>query len=104
MSVSGGGLLRRRWILIVVAIASFGVYRAAWARRRNDPDMRERVDGLLKHSPEFGELWRHHEVAVRRRQRKTFLTQGPIGFRSVDETHVLETIAGLISICRAVRR
>ena len=53
--------------------------RAAWGRRRDDPDMRELVDGLLKHSPEFGELWRRHEVAVRRMQRKTFLTQvGPI--------------------------
>jgi transcriptional regulator with XRE-family HTH domain len=53
--------------------------RAAWARRRNDPDMRELVDGLLKHSTEFGELWTRHEVAVRRMQRKTFFTRvGPI--------------------------
>jgi hypothetical protein len=53
--------------------------RAAWARRPNDPDMRELVDGLLKHSCEFRELWRRHEVAVRRMQRKTFLTRvGPI--------------------------
>ncbi|UGT63055.1 transcriptional regulator [Nocardia asteroides] len=44
--------------------------RAAWARRRNDADMRELVDGLPARSPEFAELWARHEVAVRRRQRK----------------------------------
>jgi MmyB-like transcription regulator ligand binding domain len=53
--------------------------RAAWARRRNDPDMRELVNGLLKDSPEFGELWMRHEVAVRRMQPKTVLARaGPI--------------------------
>ena len=48
--------------------------RASWARRRTDADMRELVDGLLEHSPEFAALWARHEVAVRRMQRKTFLT------------------------------
>ncbi|MGB2921250.1 MAG: hypothetical protein WBC15_14280 [Mycobacterium sp.] len=53
--------------------------RAAWARRRNDADMSELVDALLEHSAEFAELWARHEVAVRRRQRKTFQTKvGPI--------------------------
>jgi transcriptional regulator with XRE-family HTH domain len=53
--------------------------RAAWARRRSDADMRALVDGLLGRSPEFAELWARHEVAVRRMQRKTFLTRvGPI--------------------------
>jgi hypothetical protein len=53
--------------------------RAAWARRRNDADMRELVESLLEHSPEFAELWARHEVATRRMQRKTFLTTvGPI--------------------------
>ena len=53
--------------------------RASWARRRTDADMRELVDGLLEHSPEFAALWARHEVAVRRMQRKTFLTTvGPI--------------------------
>ncbi|MGV9803009.1 helix-turn-helix transcriptional regulator [Mycobacterium sp. NPDC003449] len=53
--------------------------RAAWARRRTDADMRELVDALLAHSPEFAELWARHEVAARRMQRKTFLTAvGPI--------------------------
>lgn len=53
--------------------------RAAWARRRHDADMRELVDALLEHSAEFAELWARHEVAVRRRQRKTFQTKvGPI--------------------------
>jgi transcriptional regulator with XRE-family HTH domain len=53
--------------------------RAAWARRRNDADMRELVDSLLEHSAEFTELWARHEVAVRRRQQKTFQTRvGPI--------------------------
>lgn len=53
--------------------------RAAWARRRNDADMRELVESLLEHSAEFAELWARHEVAVRRMQRKTFRTRvGPI--------------------------
>jgi len=53
--------------------------RAAWARRRNDADMRELVGALLEHSAEFAELWARHEVAVRRMQRKTFRTRvGPI--------------------------
>ena len=53
--------------------------RASWARRRTDADMRELVDGLLEQSPEFAALWARHEVAVRRMQRKTFLTTvGPI--------------------------
>ncbi|WP_370330052.1 helix-turn-helix transcriptional regulator [Mycolicibacterium hippocampi] len=53
--------------------------RAAWARRRHDADIRELVDALLEHSAEFAELWARHEVAVRRRQRKTFQTKvGPI--------------------------
>jgi transcriptional regulator with XRE-family HTH domain len=48
--------------------------RAAWARRRNDADMRELVENLLGHSPQFAELWARHEVAVRRLQQKTFQT------------------------------
>ena len=53
--------------------------RAAWARRRDDADMRELVESLLEHSAEFAELWARHEVATRRMQRKTFLTEvGPI--------------------------
>lgn len=53
--------------------------RAAWARRRDDADMRELVDNLLAHSAEFAELWARHEVAVRRMQQKTFHTAvGPI--------------------------
>ena len=49
--------------------------RAAWARRRDDPDMTELVDNLLTHSTEFAELWARHEVAVRRMQHKTFQTR-----------------------------
>lgn len=49
--------------------------RAAWARRRNDADMRELVAALLEHSTEFAALWARHEVAVRRMQRKTFRTK-----------------------------
>ena len=53
--------------------------RAAWARRRGDADMRDLVEGLLEHSPEFADLWARHEVATRRAQRKTFVTRiGPI--------------------------
>ncbi len=53
--------------------------RAAWARRRADPDMRELVEALLRESSEFEALWARHEVAVRRMQRKTFVTAvGPL--------------------------
>jgi transcriptional regulator with XRE-family HTH domain len=53
--------------------------RAAWARRPDDADMRELVEALLEHSPEFADLWARHEVATRRMDRKTFLTRvGPI--------------------------
>ncbi|WP_458609270.1 helix-turn-helix transcriptional regulator [Mycobacterium sp. C3-094] len=53
--------------------------RAAWARRRADPDMRELIDALLRESSEFAALWTRHEVAVRRMQRKTFVTAvGPL--------------------------
>lgn len=53
--------------------------RAAWARRREDADMRELVDNLLAHSTEFAELWARHEVAVRRMQQKSFATRiGPL--------------------------
>ena len=65
--------------------------RAAWARRRNDADMRELVEGLLEHSREFAELWARHEVAVRRMQRKTFLTR--VGAITLD-CEVLATTDG----------
>lgn len=55
-----------------VAVADL---RAAWARRSRDADMQELVEGLLKCSPEFAELWSRHEVAARRMQRKTFVTR-----------------------------
>ena len=65
--------------------------RAAWARRRKDADMRELVEGLLAHSREFAELWARHEVAVRRMQRKTFLTR--VGAITLD-CEVLATTDG----------
>ncbi len=53
--------------------------RATWARRRHDADVRELVEALLASSTEFADLWARHEVAVRRMQRKTFVTKvGPI--------------------------
>lgn len=53
--------------------------------------MQELVDGLLMHSNEFRELWTRHEVAVRRLQRKTFLTSvGPIAL----DCEVLATTDG----------
>ncbi|MDG4665763.1 helix-turn-helix transcriptional regulator [Mycobacterium sp. 236(2023)] len=53
--------------------------RATWARRRGDADVRELIESLLTSSTEFAELWARHEVAVRRMQRKTFVTRvGPI--------------------------
>jgi hypothetical protein len=65
--------------------------RAAWARRRNDADMRELVEGLLEHSSEFAELWARHEVSVRRMRRKTFLTR--VGAITLD-CEVLATTDG----------
>lgn len=65
--------------------------RAAWARRRADPDMRELVESLLEHSAEFAELWRRHEVAARRVQRKTFVTK--VGAITLD-CEVLANIDG----------
>lgn len=53
--------------------------RATWARRRNDSDVCHLIEALLAHSAEFAQLWARHEVAVRRMQRKTFVTKvGPI--------------------------
>jgi transcriptional regulator with XRE-family HTH domain len=40
--------------------------RASLARNPNDRELRALVDELLRTSPEFGELWADHEVAVRR--------------------------------------
>ncbi len=69
--------------------------RAAWARRRNDADMCELVDGLLERSPEFAELWARHEVATRHLQRKTFLTRvGPITL----DCEVLATVDGQLLV------
>lgn len=65
--------------------------RVAWTRCRNDPDMRELVEALLEHSREFAELWARHEVAVRRMQRKTFLTR--VGAITLD-CEVLATVDG----------
>jgi transcriptional regulator with XRE-family HTH domain len=65
--------------------------RAAWARRRTDADMRELVESLLEHSPEFAELWARHEVAARHMQRKTFLTA--VGRITLD-CEVLATVDG----------
>ncbi|BBZ29483.1 DNA-binding protein [Mycolicibacterium madagascariense] len=69
--------------------------RASWARRRGDADMRELVDGLLERSPEFAALWARHEVAVRRMDRKTFVTRvGPICL----DCEVLATADGQILV------
>jgi transcriptional regulator with XRE-family HTH domain len=47
--------------------------RATWARRRGDADVQALVSDLLGASPEFAELWAHHEVAVRRSDAKRIL-------------------------------
>ena len=46
--------------------------RAASARYPDDEGLNELVDELLRASPEFGELWADHEVAVRRALCKYF--------------------------------
>lgn len=44
--------------------------RATAARRRGDPDIDGLVADLVAASPEFAALWREHEVAVNRGERK----------------------------------
>jgi transcriptional regulator with XRE-family HTH domain len=46
--------------------------RAAAARYPDDESIAELVEELLRMSPEFGELWADHDVAVRRRMCKSF--------------------------------
>lgn len=45
--------------------------RASLARSPKDPRIRALVDELLRSSPEFGQMWADHNVAVRRVQRKS---------------------------------
>lgn len=56
--------------------------RAALARDPADAVLRELVDGLLRSSPEFGELWADHEVGVRTVQTKKVVHEefGPLEF------------------------
>lgn len=46
--------------------------RAAAARYPDDASIADLVEELLRTSPEFGELWADHDVAVRRRMCKRF--------------------------------
>lgn len=46
--------------------------RAAAAKYPDDASIADLVEELLRTSPEFGELWADHEVAVRRRMCKRF--------------------------------
>jgi hypothetical protein len=54
--------------------------RAAAAKYPDDASIADLVEELLRMSPEFGELWADHEVAVRRRMCKRFVHPdlGPI--------------------------
>ncbi|WP_432837498.1 helix-turn-helix transcriptional regulator [Dactylosporangium sp. CA-092794] len=49
--------------------------RAAVGRRGPDPMAGELVSALRRDSPEFDALWRRHDVAVRRRDRKRLVHQ-----------------------------
>jgi transcriptional regulator with XRE-family HTH domain len=56
--------------------------RASLARDPRDAKLRALVDELLRTSPEFGEMWADHEVAVRRVQTKRVVhhSLGPLEF------------------------
>jgi transcriptional regulator with XRE-family HTH domain len=56
--------------------------RASLARSPKDAKIRALVDELLRSSPEFGEMWADHQVAVRRVQRKRVVHAqfGPMEF------------------------
>jgi len=56
--------------------------RAVQTKRPDDPRVADLVHGLLTESAEFAELWRRHDVAVRRADRKTVVhpVVGPIEF------------------------
>lgn len=56
--------------------------RASLACTPSDPKLRGLVDELLRTSPEFGEMWADHEVAVRRVQTKRVVHEslGPLEF------------------------
>jgi transcriptional regulator with XRE-family HTH domain len=47
--------------------------RLVQAKRPRDPRVADLVHGLLAASPEFAELWRRHDVAVMRSNRKTIV-------------------------------
>ncbi|WP_112141247.1 helix-turn-helix transcriptional regulator [Glycomyces dulcitolivorans] len=56
--------------------------RASYARNPQDRKLKALVDELLRTSPEFGELWANHRVAVRRAQTKRVVHPevGPLEF------------------------
>jgi transcriptional regulator with XRE-family HTH domain len=56
--------------------------RASLARSPKDVRIRALVDELLRSSPEFGQMWADHKVAVRRVQRKSVVHEqfGPMEF------------------------
>lgn len=56
-----------------VSAAHVSDLRATYSRRSGDPDVTALVGDLLAAGGEFGELWRRHEVAVRRSDLKTIL-------------------------------
>ncbi|MFJ5172963.1 helix-turn-helix transcriptional regulator [Streptomyces griseoviridis] len=55
------------------SLAHVSDLRATAARRGSDADVTALVDGLLRRSEEFRALWKRHEVAVHRFDRKRFL-------------------------------
>jgi transcriptional regulator with XRE-family HTH domain len=57
--------------------------RAAWSRRRGDPDVQGLVDELLLRSAEFRQLWDRHEVGIPPDDHKTFI-HPRVGRISVD--------------------
>jgi transcriptional regulator with XRE-family HTH domain len=55
------------------SLAHVNDLRATYSRRGGDADVTDLVQGLRKRSAEFRDLWKRHEVAVHRFDRKRFL-------------------------------
>jgi transcriptional regulator with XRE-family HTH domain len=58
--------------------------RATATRRRGDPDVADLVQALLRASPAFARLWREHEVAVHRGERRKRVVHPAVGVVELD--------------------
>ncbi|MGF1661072.1 MAG: helix-turn-helix domain-containing protein [Kineosporiaceae bacterium] len=58
--------------------------RATATRRRGDADVADLVSALLRASPDFARLWREHEVAVHRGERRKRVVHPSVGVLELD--------------------